>query len=118
MYRSQTLALKYFVAAITFFGVMSVTGLLSSYYYLNPDFLFGILPFNMMKILHINTLVIWLLMGSWGRSTGFCRENWVVRPPESGPLRYCFTCFARRLRWSQWFSSLSNTAAATRRPCG
>ena len=55
MYRSQTLALKYFVAAITFFGVMSVTGLFSSYYYMNPDFLFGILPFNMIKILHINT---------------------------------------------------------------
>ena len=66
MYHSQTLALRYFAAAITFFGVMTITGLLSSYYYLNPDFLFGILPFNMMKILHINTLVIWLLMGFMG----------------------------------------------------
>ena len=66
MYRSQTLALKYFAAAITFFGVMTITGLLSSYYYINPDFLFGILPFNIMKILHINTLVIWLLMGFMG----------------------------------------------------
>ena len=55
IYHSQTLALRYFAAAITFFGVMTITGLLSSYYYLNPDFLFGILPFNMMKILHINT---------------------------------------------------------------
>lgn len=54
MYRSQALALKYFAAAITFFGVMTVTGLLSSYYYLDPDFLFGIIPFNIMKILHIN----------------------------------------------------------------
>src|SRR5215471_21323943 len=63
MYRSQTLALKYFAAAITFFGVMTITGLLSAYYYINPDFLFEILPFNIMKILHINTLVIWLLMG-------------------------------------------------------
>src|SRR6516164_9553639 len=63
MYRAQALALKYFAAAITFFGVMTITGLLSSYYYINPDFLFGILPFNIMKILHINTLVIWLLMG-------------------------------------------------------
>ena len=66
MYRAQTLALKYFAAAITFFGVMAITGLLSSYYYINPDFLFGILPFNIMKILHINTLVIWLLMGFMG----------------------------------------------------
>ena len=66
MYRAQALALKYFAAAITFFGVMTITGLLSSYYYINPDFLFGILPFNIMKILHINTLVIWLLMGFMG----------------------------------------------------
>jgi len=66
MYRAQTLALKYFAAAITFFGVMTITGLLSSYYYLDPDFLFGIIPFNIMKILHINTLVIWLLMGFMG----------------------------------------------------
>jgi hypothetical protein len=27
MYRSQTLALRYFAAAITFFGVMTITGL-------------------------------------------------------------------------------------------
>jgi len=27
---------------------------------------------------------------------GFYRENWVVRPPASGPRRYSFKCFARR----------------------
>ena len=63
MYRSQTLALKYFSAAMTLFGVMTLFGLISAYYYLNPDFLFGILPFSIAKIIHINTLVIWLLMG-------------------------------------------------------
>src|SRR5215472_16183243 len=66
MYRSQALALKYFTAAITLFGVMTFSGLISSYYYINPDFLFGILPFNIAKILHINTLVLWLLMGFMG----------------------------------------------------
>ena len=66
MYRSQTLALKYFSAAMTLFGSMTISGLISAYYYLNSDFLFGILPFNIAKILHINTLVIWLLMGFMG----------------------------------------------------
>ena len=28
--------------------------------------MFGILPFNIAKILHINTLVLWLLMGFMG----------------------------------------------------
>src|SRR6516164_2024027 len=118
MYRSQALAIKYFSAAMILFGVMTLFGLVSAYYYLNPDFLFGILPFNIAKIMHINTLVIWLLMGSWGRSTGFCRKNWVERPPVFGRPRYCSTCFAPRLRWSRWCSSLSNMAAATRRLCG
>src|SRR3974390_2367243 len=31
MYRSQVLALKYFTAAITLFGVMTLTGLVSAY---------------------------------------------------------------------------------------
>ena len=66
MYRSQKLAIKYMVAAISLFGVMTLAGLLSAYYYINPDFLFGILHFNIAKILHIDTLVIWLLMGFMG----------------------------------------------------
>jgi nitric oxide reductase large subunit len=36
MYRSQTLALKYFSAAITFFGVMTISGLITAYYYITP----------------------------------------------------------------------------------
>ena len=63
MYRSQVLAIKYFSTAMILFGVMTLFGLVSAYYYLNPDFLFGILPFSIAKIIHINTLVIWLLMG-------------------------------------------------------
>src|SRR5215472_6955410 len=66
MYRSQELALKYLAAAIALFGVMTLAGLLSAYYYINPDFLFGLLHFNIAKILHIDTMVIWLLMGFMG----------------------------------------------------
>src|SRR5215470_17881350 len=75
MFRSQHLALKYFTAAITLFGVMTVTGIMSSYYYINPDFLFGLLPFNIAKILHIDTMVIWLLMGFMGAIYWFLPEE-------------------------------------------
>src|SRR5215472_7538104 len=112
MYRSQTLAVRYFAAAIILFGVMTISGLAAAYYYINPDFLFGILPFNITKILHINTLVIWLLMGFMGRSTGFYQENWVEKPRVFGQPRYYSMCFAQRLRWLRWlrsFSSSSNT---------
>jgi nitric oxide reductase subunit B len=66
MYRSQKLALRYFTAAIALFGVMTASGLLSSLYYVNPSFLFNVFDFQMAKILHIDTLVIWLLMGFIG----------------------------------------------------
>src|SRR5215471_10936361 len=75
MYRSQILAMKYFAAAITLFGIMTITGLISAYYYINPDFLFGILHFNIAKILHIDTLVIWLLMGFMGAIYWFLPEE-------------------------------------------
>src|SRR5260370_287419 len=75
MFRSQHLALKYFTAAIALFGVMTITGLMSAYYYINPDFLFGLLPFNIAKILHIDTMVIWLLMGFMGAIYWFLSEE-------------------------------------------
>jgi len=66
MYRSQKLALRYFAAAITLFGVMTAAGLLSALYYVDSSLLYNVFDFHMAKILHINTLVIWLLMGFIG----------------------------------------------------
>ena len=96
MYRSQTLAVKYFSAAMTLFGAMTISGLAAAYYYINPDFLFGILPFNIAKIIHINTLVIWLLMGFMGSIYWFLpgelgRETAGIRAAE-----ILFCVFARR----------------------
>ncbi len=75
MYRSQRLALKYLTAAIVLFGVMIIAGLMAAYDYINPDFLFGLLHFNISKILHIDTLVIWLLMGFMGAVYWFLPEE-------------------------------------------
>lgn len=66
MYRSQKLALRYFTAAIALFGVMTAAGLLSALYYVEPSLLYNVFDFQMAKILHINGLVIWLLMGFMG----------------------------------------------------
>jgi nitric oxide reductase subunit B len=78
MYRSQQLAIKYLTAAIALFGVMVIAGLMSAYYYINPDFLFGVLNFNIAKILHINMLVIWLLMGFLGAIYWFLPEEFGI----------------------------------------
>jgi len=66
MYRSQKLALRYFAAAITLFGVMTAAGLLSALYYVDPSLFYNVFDFQMAKILHIDTLIIWLLMGFIG----------------------------------------------------
>ena len=114
MYRSQQLALKYLTAAIALFGVMIIAGLLSACYYVHPDLLFGILHFNIAKILHIDTMIIWLLMGFTGQSTGFCRTNSGASLPALRPRKSCSTSSARQLRLWRSYSSLSNTAAATK----
>ncbi|HTO44356.1 MAG TPA: cbb3-type cytochrome c oxidase subunit I [Burkholderiales bacterium] len=66
MNRSQRLAMKYFTAAIVLFGVMVVTGLLTATYYLQDGLLLNRLDFSTAKILHINTMILWLLMGFIG----------------------------------------------------
>ena len=78
MYRSQQLALKYLTAAIALFGVMTIAGLMSAYYYINSNFLFGLLDFNIAKILHIDTLIIWLLMGFMGAIYWFLPEEFGI----------------------------------------
>src|SRR5579885_76221 len=80
MYRSQQLALKYLAAAIVIFGAMVVAGLMSAYYYINPDFLFGLLHFNISKTLHIDTLVIWLLFGFIGAVYWYLPEEFGIEP--------------------------------------
>ena len=66
MYRSQRLALKYFAGAVVLFGVMTLFGLSSAFYFVHPTFLLNTFNFNTSKILHINALVLWLLMGFFG----------------------------------------------------
>jgi nitric oxide reductase subunit B len=66
MYRAQRLGLKYLTASTVMFGAMIVFGLLSSMYYVHPGLLLNTFNFNSAKIVHINGLVLWLLMGFIG----------------------------------------------------
>ena len=87
MFRSQRLALKYFAAAMTLFGIMVVAGLLSATYYLQDGFLLNKLDFSVVKMLHIDTMIIYLLMGFigavyWFLPTELGRETEGVRLAE------------------------------------
>ncbi len=62
----QKLAVKYFIVAMTLFGAQVVFGLLAGLQYLQPDFLYGVLDFNVNRMVHINAMVVWLLYGFLG----------------------------------------------------
>ena len=62
----QQLAMKYYTVAIALFVAQILFGLLSGMQYLIPDFLQGVLDFNVTRTVHINAMVIWLLYGFIG----------------------------------------------------
>ena len=66
LYKSQKIALMYFTVAIVLFGAQLLFGLIAAYQFINPEFLFNVLPFSVSRMLHINALIIWLIMGFIG----------------------------------------------------
>jgi nitric oxide reductase large subunit len=93
MSRSKALAVKYLAAAVSFFGVMTLAGLLSATYYINPDFLFGYLHFSTAKMLHIDTMIIWLLMGFMGAVYWFLPDEFGCEPAGIAAAEILFWVF-------------------------
>ncbi len=62
----QRLAVKYFTVAVVLFVAQILFGLLSGIQYLVPDFLQGVLNFNMTRTVHIDAMVVWMLYGFVG----------------------------------------------------
>ncbi|WP_375263663.1 cbb3-type cytochrome c oxidase subunit I [Palleronia sp.] len=65
-YQTQRVALWYFAAAMGLFAVQVLGGLLAGWIYVSPNFLSEILPFNVVRMIHTNALVVWLLLGFFG----------------------------------------------------
>lgn len=65
-YQSQKVAMPYFVAALALFVVQILFGLIIGAQYVIGDFLFPEIPFNIARMVHTNTLIVWLLMGFMG----------------------------------------------------
>jgi nitric oxide reductase subunit B len=65
-YESQKIALAYFVAAMVLFVVQVSGGLLAGWIYVSPNTLSEVLPFNIVRMLHTNSLIVWLLLGFFG----------------------------------------------------
>lgn len=65
-YQSQRIAYWYFLAAMAVFAVQVLGGLLAGWVYVSPNFLSELMPFNIIRMLHTNALVVWLLLGFFG----------------------------------------------------
>jgi nitric oxide reductase subunit B len=62
----QKLAVKYFSVAVILFVAQILFGLISGLQFIMPDLFFNVLDFNVTRMVHINAMVVWLLMGFIG----------------------------------------------------
>ena len=65
-YQSQKVALAYILSALALFAIQVLGGLLAGWIYVSPNFLAEALPFNIVRMIHTNALVVWLLLGFFG----------------------------------------------------
>ena len=65
-YQSQKIAMAYFLVAMALFLVQVLVGLLAGWIYVSPNTLSELAPFNIVRMLHTNSLVVWLLLGFFG----------------------------------------------------
>ncbi len=65
-YKSQSVAKLYFIAAIALFVGQIVFGLVMGLQYVQGDFLFPWIPFNVARMVHTNLLIVWILFGFMG----------------------------------------------------
>jgi nitric oxide reductase subunit B len=63
---AQRLAAKYFVVAFVLFGAQLLFGMLAGLQFLYPDFLYGVLDFNVNRVVHLNAGIVWMLFGFVG----------------------------------------------------
>lgn len=93
-YRSQAISYWYFALALCLFGLQLVFGLLAAVKYLGPDPLLNILPFDRVKAIHTNLLVVWVL-------TGFMGATYYVVPDESrGEIYSTKLAYAQLVIWA------------------
>ena len=86
-YQSQRIALWYFGIAMALFAIQVTMGLTMGYVYVQPNFLSDILPFNVLRMLHSNSLIIWLLLGFFG-ATYYLLPEEAERDIHSPTLAY------------------------------
>ncbi len=86
-YETQMIARWYILAALAVFAVQLTFGLLAGWVYVAPNTLSELLPFNIIRMLHTNALVIWILLGFMG-ATYFILPEEAEREIHSPTVAY------------------------------
>ena len=86
-YQSQRVALAYIYVALILFAVQVSMGLVIGYIYVEPNFLSELLPFSIARMLHTNSLIVWLLTGFFGAAYFLVPEE-AEREIHSVPAAY------------------------------
>ena len=108
----------FFVFAALIMAVQLVVGLVAAAQFLWPSLLFRFLPFNIVRMLHINTLVVSLLAGFMGATYFLIAEEGGGELASENAARWNFWLFAGGIaaviagylaivvtgNWSLWFS--------------
>ncbi|WP_296764204.1 cbb3-type cytochrome c oxidase subunit I [Sediminimonas sp.] len=86
-YETQKIALAYFAVALGLFAIQITVGLLLGWVYVSPNFLSELVPFNTLRMLHTNSLIVWLLLGFFGAAYFLLPEE-AEREIHSSKLAY------------------------------
>jgi nitric oxide reductase subunit B len=65
-YATQKIAYTYFAGALVLFLAQVLFGVVAGLVYVWPNFLSELLPFNIIRMIHTNALIVWLLLGFFG----------------------------------------------------
>jgi nitric oxide reductase subunit B len=86
-YASQKVAYYYFAGAMLLFIVQITVGGLAATVYVLPNFLAETVPFNILRMIHTNALIVWSLMAFFGAAYYLIPEE-AERDIESPLLAY------------------------------
>jgi nitric oxide reductase subunit B len=75
-YSTQKIAYWYFISALSLFALQVIAGLTAGWVYVDPNFLSETLPFSVLRMVHTNALVVWLILG-------FCGAAYFLLPEET-----------------------------------
>jgi nitric oxide reductase subunit B len=82
-YQTQKVALLYFYGALGLFIAQVLFGVLAGTIYVLPNTLSELLPFNVVRMIHTNALIVWLLIGFMGATYYLIQR----RPRTSSSVR-------------------------------